>query len=148
KNQTAFTAAVSLIVGLKEVLRILKEEGLEKVFSRHRLLADATRKSMLGMGLSLFPKESPSDALTAVNAPEGFDGQAIYKTLREKYGITAAGGQDHLKGKIFRIAHLGYADTFDVIIAASAVEMVLKGMGYPVKLGSGVGMAQEILMKS
>ncbi len=148
KNQTAFTAAVSLIVGLKEVLRILKEEGLEKVFSRHRLLADATRKSMLGMGLSLFPKESPSDALTAVNAPEGFDGQAIYKTLREKYGITAAGGQDHLKGKIFRIAHLGYTDTFDVIIAASAVEMVLKGMGYPVKLGSGVGMAQEILMKS
>ncbi len=148
KNQTAFTAAVSLIVGLKEVLRILKEEGLENVFSRHRLLADATRKSMLGMGLSLFPKESPSDALTAVNAPEGFDGQAIYKTLREKYGITAAGGQDHLKGKIFRIAHLGYADTFDVIIAASAVEMVLKGMGYPVKLGSGVGMAQEILMKS
>lgn len=148
KNQTAFTAAVSLIVGLKEVLRILKEEGLEKVFSRHRLLADATRKSMLGMGLSLFPKESPSDALTAVNAPEGFDGQVIYKTLREKYGITAAGGQDHLKGKIFRIAHLGYADTFDVIIAASAVEMVLKGMGYPVKLGSGVGMAQEILMKS
>ncbi|MEK7307077.1 MAG: alanine--glyoxylate aminotransferase family protein [Nitrospirota bacterium] len=148
KNQTAFTAAVSLIVGLKEVLRILKEEGLEKVFSRHRLLADATRKSMLGMGLSLFPKESPSDALTAVNAPEGFDGQAIYKTLREKYGITAAGGQDHLKGKIFRIAHLGYADTFDVIIAASAVEMVLKGMGYPVKLGSGVGMAQEVLMKS
>ena len=147
KNQTAFTAAVSLIVGLKEVLRILKEEGLEKVFSRHRLLADATRKSMLGMGLSLFPKESPSDALTAVNAPEGFDGQAIYKTLREKYGITAAGGQDHLKGKIFRIAHLGYADTFDVIIAASAVEMVLKGMGYPVKLGSGVGMAQEVLMK-
>ncbi|MBI5745620.1 MAG: alanine--glyoxylate aminotransferase family protein [Nitrospirae bacterium] len=148
KNQTAYTAAVSLIVGLKEVLRILKEEGLEKVFSRHRLLADATRKSMLGMGLSLFPKESPSDALTAVNAPEGFDGQAIYKTLREKYGITAAGGQDHLKGKIFRIAHLGYTDTFDVIIAASAVEMVLKGMGYPVKLGSGVGMAQEILMKS
>jgi len=70
------------------------------------------------------------------------------ESVRDLLGITAAGGQDHLKGKIFRIAHLGYADTFDVIIAASAVEMVLKGMGYPVKLGSGVGMAQEILMKS
>lgn len=148
KNQTAYTASVSLIIGLKEVLRILKEDGLEKVFSRHRLLADATRKSMIAMGLSLFPRESPSDAVSAINAPEGIDGQAIYKTLREKYGVTAAGGQDHLKGKIFRIAHMGYADTFDVIIAASAVEMVLKGMGYPVKLGSGVSMAQEILMKS
>lgn len=96
--------------------------------------------------MALFPKESPSDALTAVCAPDGVDGQAIYKNLRVQYGMTAAGGQDHLKGKIFRLSHMGYADTFDVIAALAATEMVLKGLGHPVKLGSGVGKAQEILM--
>jgi len=147
KNQTAYTAAVSLIVGLDASLRMLKEEGLQNVFSRHHLLARATREAMKGLGLELFPKESPSDALTAVIAPEGFDGQAIYKDLRVKYGVTAAGGQDHLKGRVFRLAHMGYADVFDVIIGVSAVEMVLKGLGHPLKLGTGVGVAQEILLK-
>ncbi|MEK6684599.1 MAG: alanine--glyoxylate aminotransferase family protein, partial [Nitrospirota bacterium] len=138
KNQTAYTAAVSLTVGLHEVLKQLKTEGLAAIFARHKQLAHAMRQAMLSAGLTLFPKESPSDALTAVNAPPGVDGQAVYKTLREKYGITAAGGQDHLKGKIFRIAHMGYADLFDVIIAVSAVEMVIKGLGYPIKMGEGV----------
>ena len=145
KNQTAFTASVSLVVGLHEVLKNLKGEGLPKIFSRHALLAHAARQAMLAAGLTLFPKESPSDALTAVNAPEGTDGQVIYKTLRDLYGVTAAGGQDHLRGKIFRIAHMGYMDLFDVIIAISAVEMVLKGLGYPVRLGEGVKAAEEIL---
>jgi aspartate aminotransferase-like enzyme len=85
--------------------------------------------------------------VTAIEAPEGYDGQQIYKDLRVKYGITAAGGQDQLKGKVFRIANMGYIDTFDVIIAVSAIEMVLKGMGHPLKLGTGVGIAQEILLK-
>ena len=74
------------------------------------------------------------------------DGQAIYKNLRTQFGMTAAGGQDHLKGKIFRLSHMGYTDTFDVIAALAATEMVLKGLGHPVRLGSGVGRAQEILM--
>jgi aspartate aminotransferase-like enzyme len=147
KNQTAYTAAVSLMVGLHEVLKQLKAEGLANIFARHKQLAHATRQAMLAAGLTLFPKQSPSDSLTAVNAPEGVDGQAVYKILREKYGITAAGGQDHLKGKIFRIAHMGYADLFDVIIAVSAVEMVIKGLGYPVKMGEGVRAAEELLMK-
>ena len=147
KNQTAYTAAVSLIVGLDASLRMLKQEGLQNVFSRHRLLAHATREAMKGLGLQLFPKESPSNALTAVVAPEGYDGQAIYKDLRVKYGVTAAGGQDHLKGKVFRLAHMGYTDVFDVIVGIAAVEMVLKGLGHPLKLGTGVGIAQEILLK-
>lgn len=147
KNQTNFTSAVSLIIGLNHALKMLMDEGLENVFKRHERLADAMRKAMVAIGLKLFTKESPSNSLTAVMAPEGYDGQLIYKNLREKYGITAAGGQDHVKGKIFRIAHLGYADTFDVITAVSGVEMVLKGMGYPVKLGSGVAVAEEILMQ-
>ncbi len=146
KNQTAYTAGVSLMVGLQEVLKMLKAEGLGNVFARHARMAHAMREGMKAAGLALFPKQSPSDALTVVSAPAGVDGQAVYKNLREQYGITAAGGQDHLKGKIFRIAHMGYMDTFDVIQALAATEMVLKGLGHPVKLGSGVGKAEELLL--
>jgi len=146
KNQTAFTPTVSLIIGLQEVFKIMKAEGLDQMFLRQGRLAQAMREGLKAAGLSLFPKRSPSDALTAVCAPEGIDGQAVYKNLRMQYGMTAAGGQDHLKGKIFRLSHMGYADTFDVIAAVAATEMVLKGLGHPVKLGSGVGRAQEILM--
>jgi aspartate aminotransferase-like enzyme len=146
KNQTLFTPTVSLIIGLQEVFKIMKAEGLDNMFARQGRLAQAMREGIKAAGLALFPKESPSDALTAVCAPDGVDGQAIYKNLRVQYGMTAAGGQDHLKGKIFRLSHMGYADTFDVIAALAATEMVLKGLGHPVKLGSGVGKAQEILM--
>ena len=147
KNQTNFTSAVTLIIGLNSCIKMLQDEGLENMFKRHDRLARATRAAATALGLKLFPKESPSNALTAIEAPAGVDGQAIYKDLRVKYGITGAGGQDKLKGKIFRIAHLGYADTFDVITAVAGIEMVLKGLGHPVKLGTGVGAAQEILMK-
>ncbi|MEK7712988.1 MAG: alanine--glyoxylate aminotransferase family protein [Nitrospirota bacterium] len=147
KNQTNFTSPVTLIIGLNESIKLLRKEGLENVFKRHERLANATRAAVKALGLELYPKESPSNSVTAVCAPAGIDGQAIYKNLREKYGITAAGGQDHVKGKIFRIAHLGYADTFDVITAIAGLEMVLKGMGHPVKLGAGVAAAEELLMK-
>ena len=147
KNQTLFTSPVTLIIGLNAAIQMLQDEGLENVFKRHDRLARATRAAAAALNLKLFPKESPSNALTAIEAPAGVDGQAIYKDLRVKYGITGAGGQDKLKGKIFRIAHLGYADTFDVITAVAGIEMVLKGLGHPVKLGTGVGAAQEILMK-
>ncbi len=146
KNQTAYTPAVSLIIGLQEVLTMLKAQGLEMIFARHATLARAMREGVKAVGLSLFPKESPSDALTAISAPDGIDGQAVYKNLRVQYGITAAGGQDHLKGKIFRVSHMGYMDTFDVISAIAAIEMVLKGLGHRVTLGSGVARAQELLM--
>ena len=147
KNQTNFTSPVTLIIGLNESIKLLRKEGLENVFKRHERLANATRAAVKALGLELYPKESPSNSVTAVCAPAGIDGQAIYKNLREKYGITAAGGQDHIKGKIFRIAHLGYADTFDIITAIAGLEMVLKGMGQPVKLGAGVAAAEELLMK-
>jgi len=145
-NQTNFTSPVTLIIGLNESLKILQAEGLENAFRRHERLAHATREAVKAIGLEMFTKESPSCSVTAINAPAGIDGQEIYKNLRVKYGITAAGGQGQAKGKIFRIAHLGYADTFDVITAIAGVEMVLKGMGHPVKLGTGVAVAQELLM--
>lgn len=145
KNENAFTPAVSLLIGLQAVLRQLKEDGLEAVFARHDLLARATRAAMLALGLELYTQDLPSNAVTAVKVPEGIDGQALTKQLREKYGITIAGGQDRAKGKIFRLAHLGYADVFDVIIAVSAVEMCLHDLGYKLEFGRGVKAAQEVL---
>lgn len=147
KNQTNFTSPVTLIIGLNEALGMLRAEGLRGVFGRHERLAHATREAVKAMGLGLYAKESPSNSVTAIEAPPGLDGQLIYKNLREKYGITGAGGQDKAKGKIFRLAHLGYADTFDVITGIAALEMVLKGMGHPVKLGSGVAVCEELLME-
>lgn len=145
KNQTAYTPAVSLVIGLNEVIRMMKKEGLENIFARHHALAEATRAAMKALGLKLLAPDAPSDAVTAVLAPDGIEAGKIVKTLREKFNITIAGGQDHLKGKIFRIAHLGYSGTFDVITAVSAVEIALKDAGYPVELGKGVKAALEIL---
>jgi len=146
KNQTNFTSPVTLIIGLNESLKMLQAEKLENVFKRHEKLAQTTRKAVKGLGLELYAKQSPSNAVTAIMTPPGIDGQAVYKNLREKYGITAAGGQDQARGKIFRIAHLGYVDKFDVITAIAGIEMVLKGMGHPVQLGTGVAIAEELLM--
>ena len=144
-NQTAWTPAVSLVVGLADVLRQIREETREGVFARTGRLAKATRAAVKALGLDLYAPGSPSDACTAVKMPAGVDGQAVKKALRERFGITVAGGQDQAKGKIIRIAHLGYADTFDVVTAVSALEMVLAGMGQKVNLGAGVGAALEVL---
>ena len=144
KNQTNFTPAISLIMGLRESLKMMKEEGRENVFRRIDILARATREGAMALGLKVFAK-SPSPAVTAIVAPEGIDGQAIYKTLWKKYGVTGAGGQDQLKGKIFRIATLGYADKYDVITALSALEFTLRDLGYKFQMGIGVAKALEVL---
>ena len=144
KNQTNFTPAISLIVGLRESLRMIKEEGLENVYKRINTLAYATREGARALGLKVFAK-TPSPAVTAITAPEGIDGQAIYKTLWKKYGVTGAGGQDQLKGKIFRIATLGYADKYDVITAVAALEFTLRDLGYKFDMGKGVAKAVDCL---
>ena len=144
KNQTNFTPAISLITGLRESLRILREEGLDNVYHRSEMLARATREGAAAIGLEIFSKD-PSPAVTAICAPEGIDGQAIYKTLWKKYGVTGAGGQDFLKGRIFRLATLGYADKYDVITAVAAIEFTLNDLGYKFRLGSGVAAAVNCL---
>lgn len=144
KNQTNFTPAISLIIGLRESLRMIKSEGLEDVYKRIEILAHATREGASALGLKTFAK-SPSPAVTAIYAPEGVDGQAIYKTLWKKYGVTGAGGQDQLKGKIFRIATLGYADKYDVITAVSALEFTLRDLGYKFQMGAGISAAINVL---
>ncbi len=144
KNQTNFTPAISLISGLNQSLRMIKAEGLENVYKRIDKLAYATREGAKALGLQVFAK-SPSPAVTAIVAPEGVDGEAIYKTLWKKYGVTGAGGQDQLKGKIFRIATLGYADKYDVITAIAALEFTLRDLGYKFEMGKGVAKAVDCL---
>lgn len=146
-NTTAYTPAASLIIGLRDALKMMKEEGLENVFARHNRLARATRAAVKAMGLKLLAPDSPSDATTGAYMPEGVDGEKFVKYLRDDMGITMAGGQDHLKGKIIRIAHLGYVDTFDIIVAISSIEMALRKFGHKVEFGKGVAAAQEILME-
>ncbi len=145
EGQTAWTPAVSLIVGLKNVLAMIREEGLSNVHKRSARFAKATREAVKAMGLTLYAPESPSDACTAVNIPEGVDGGKVKKILRESYAVTVAGGQDQAKGKIVRIAHLGYVGTFDVITAISALEMALVDAGHKMQMGAGVAKAMEIL---
>ena len=145
KGDTAYTPAVSMIMGLRASLDIIKKEGLENVFARHALLARATREAMKALGLELLAPDSPSDAVTAVKVPPGVDGGAITKTLRDKYGVTIAGGQSQLKGKIFRISHMGYVTAADMLLVIGMVEVVLKELGYSLDLGKGVSTAQEIL---
>jgi len=144
-NTTAYTPAISLITGLREALKMIKEEGLPNTFARHDRLARATRAGTAAIGLKPLAPNSPSNAATGVFVPDGVDGGKLVKYLRDEMGVTLAGGQDHLKGKIIRIAHLGYVDTFDIITAISSIEIALNKLGHKVEHGKGVGAAQQIL---
>ncbi len=148
-NQTsAYTPAVSLVIGLRAVLKSFKEEGIENVHKRHNRLARATRAAAKALGLKMVAPDAPADSATGVFLPDGIDGGKIVKSLRDDFGVTLAGGQDQWKGKVIRIAHLGYVDTFDTIIAISAIEMALKKFGHAVELGKGVAAAEEILLEA
>ena len=146
-DTSAYTPAVSLVIGLRRVLLDIKEEGLESVYRRHDRLARATRAAAKGLGLKIVAPDSPANSSTGIFLPEGMDGGKLFKFIRDDMGVTLAGGQDQWKGKIVRIAHLGYIDSFDIIIAVSALEMALKKMGHNVALGKGVAAAQEILLE-
>jgi len=146
KHQSAWTPAVSLVAGLKAALGLLQAEGLPAIFARHERLARATRAAVTALGLDLFA-ERPSPAVTAVKVPEGVDGGAIVRVLRDKHGISIAGGQGSMQGKIFRIATLGYADAYDVLTGIAALEFTLAELGYPVRLGDALRAAQDVLQK-
>lgn len=148
KMTTAFTPAVSLIFGLRASLQMMQEEGLERVYARHERLARATRAAAEALGLNLLAPDNPSPAATGILLPGGMDGEKLLEYLRDRMGITFAEGQDQLKGKIIRIAHVGYIGAFDVLVAIGALEMALKKFGHPVELGRGVAAAQQVLMES
>ncbi len=144
---TPYTSSVSLILQLRESIRLIKEEGLENVWKRHARIASAVRMGVKALGLKPFAGGKPSNAVTSVWAPEGIDGDAVNKKIRDDYGITMAGGQGKMKGKMFRIGHLGYVDMFDAVIALAAVEMALTELGVKITLGAGVKAVEEELLK-
>ncbi len=146
KEDTPYTPALTLIIGLAGALRMMKAEGMENIWRRHAILAEATREAVRALGLKLLA-ETPSNAVTAVWAPEGVDAELLTKVLRDGSGITFAGGQGKLKGKIFRIAHLGWIDQFEILEAIAALEVQLAKMGYQVVPGVGVGAAEKVFLR-
>jgi aspartate aminotransferase-like enzyme len=146
QKQTPFTPAVTLIVSLAESLRIIRKTGIENVFARTEKYARAARAGIRALNLALFADEKCAcNVLTSAKTPENIDGQKIVKTLRQEYGISIAGGQDKLKGKIIRLAHMGYIDQFDLFVGLAGLEMVLPRLGHKVEPGSAVAAAEKML---
>jgi aspartate aminotransferase-like enzyme len=144
-NETAYTPAVTLTVGLVEALRMIKEEGLAECFARHAKLAEATRAACVALDCQLFAPTAPSPTVTSVYGPGGLDTGKLVKHMQTAYGVSITGGQDSVKGKIFRIAHLGYFGPFDILTSVSAIEMGLGDLGVPVKRGAGTAAAEAVL---
>jgi aspartate aminotransferase-like enzyme len=148
KGASPFTPAVSLFLGLDVALGMIEAEGLDDVMARHRLLARATRAGVAAMGLELFgDPDERSTVVTAIELPEEVDGGKVPGALR-RLGITANGGQDHLKGRILRIAHCGYFGAFDILTSLSGLEMVLHQLGREVDHGAGAGAAQRVFLEA
>jgi aspartate aminotransferase-like enzyme len=144
KQTTPFTAAVSLIRGLHKALEMILDEGLDAVHARHARLATAARAAAKAMGLQLVA-EAPANGVTAVYGPEGMDTGELINLMRDKYGVTMAGGQAQLKGKIFRIGHMGYVSEEDLLVAIGTLEKALRELGYEFEAGAGLQAAQEAL---
>ncbi len=148
-GETAWTPAVGLIQGLDIVLTKMKQTGLAPVFAHHARLAEATRRGVKAMNCELFCKGTPSDALTAVLVPSSIpEGKKVISVLRDRFGITMAGGQDAWKGKMFRIAHLGYFDELDMVTVLSACEQTLKQLGHNLEMGKGPGAASQYFFET
>ena len=140
----AFTPAVSLIRGLDVALGLIAEAGLEAAFERHVRLGRATRAGLKAMGLELFsPDDDSSAVVTVANVPDGIDGGELLRHLRDRHGVTLAPGQGHLKGRIFRIGHIGWFDVFDIAAALAAVELSLAELGAEIERGVAVSRAFE-----
>ncbi len=144
---SAFTPAVGLVQALDVALGLIEEEGVTQVFERHRLLGNATRAAVKALDLEIFgPEDEGANVCTAIRLPDDIDGTRVPKVMRDRYGITIAGGQARLKGKICRIAHCGYFGAFDILTAVSGLEMTLTELGHHVEQGAGVGAAQRVFL--
>ncbi|HRX84938.1 MAG TPA: alanine--glyoxylate aminotransferase family protein, partial [Phycisphaerae bacterium] len=142
-----YTPANTLVLGLQQVLRGVKQRGIENVWKETRMLADATRAAATAIGMKVF-SQSPSDSVTAMWVPDGVDEAALRKTMRGVHGMQIAGGQDDLKGKVIRIGHMGYMDAGDTLAVIGALELTLKGLGHKFTIGAGLKAAQEVFAKT
>jgi serine---pyruvate transaminase len=141
-----FTPAVGLVKALDVALGMIEAEGLERVFERHALLGRATREATRALELDLLggaPDEN-ANVVTAIALPDSIDGGRVPKLMRDRFGVTIAGGQGKLRGKIARVAHCGYFGAFDIIVTISALEMTLRELGHEAEPGAGVAAAQRV----
>jgi aspartate aminotransferase-like enzyme len=143
ENDTPYTPAHTLLRAMRVSLKRLVGQGIENVWAEQARNAAAARAGLAALGLELFPSP-PNNALTAVKMPPGIDSSELLKRLEKKYGLKLANGQDQLKGRILRLAHMGYIDQFDILAAVSGIELVLAEMGHPVEPGRGVAAAQRV----
>lgn len=143
-NKGTFTSPVSLFMGLLDIFDLIEEMGLDNIYKETEIKSKAFKAAVAAWGLELYSKENASTGLSAVQAPEGIDAQDVVGWLKNKYAIFIAGGQAQAKGKIFRVAHMGYISEFDTLQAISAIEMALAGLGYDFELGTGVAAAQKV----
>ena len=142
---SAFTPAVSLFRALDVALEMIFEEGLDEVFARHAILAQAARAGVEALGLERFGPDDPdANVVTAAALPDDVDGAKVPKTMRDRYGVTVAGGQGHLKGRIVRIAHCGYYGAFDIVTALTAFGMALRDVGYDAEPGAAAAAAERV----
>jgi serine---pyruvate transaminase len=142
-----FTPAVGLICALDVALGLIEDEGLEAVYERHRLLGRATREAARAMELdTLGEADDNANVVTAIALPDSIDGAKVPKLMRDRFGITIAGGQGRLKGKIARVAHCGYFGAFDIVVTIAALEMTLLELGHELELGAGVAAAQRVFL--
>lgn len=142
ENMTAWTPAITLLMGLQESLRLMRATGLENLWNHYARLAQSVRAGVQALGLELFA-QVPSNALTAVKVPDGIDGRKLVERLRAVYGVTIAGGQGALKGKIFRVTHMGDYDHLDMVALMAALELTLRDLGWKFELGAGVAAMQK-----
>ena len=144
-----FTPAVTLWRALDVALGLILDEGLARVFERHAILARAARAGVEMLGLERFgPDDDGANVVTAALLPDSIAGAEVPKLMRDRYGVTAAGGQGRLKGRIVRIAHCGYYGAFDILSTIAALEMTLKELGADVTLGAGVSTAQQVFLEA
>jgi aspartate aminotransferase-like enzyme len=147
ENDTPFTPANTLIKAQRVSLKKIRAEGIENLWARHARMGAAARAAIKAMGLENFA-ERPNNALTVVKVPAGIDGNELLKNLEAKYGYKLANGQDTLKGKIWRLSHMGYCDAFDVMGALSALELALLDAGFKLEPGAGVAAAQRAMAET
>jgi len=146
-TDTPYTAAHTLLRAMRVSLKKIRAEGIENIWATQARNAAAARAAFVALGLKIFPVR-PNNALTAGEMPAGIDSSALLSKLEKQYGLKLANGQDHLKGKIIRLAHMGYIDQFDIMTAIAGIELALMEMGHPVEPGTGLAAAQRVFAEA
>ncbi len=148
KGESPWTPAISLLLGLAETLKYIRELGRENLIENAQLLAAATREAAVALGLELYATATPSGAVTSIRPPKGVDSGEIVKQFKTRFGAIIANGQGSMKGEIFRIAHLGYFDFADLFAVIAELEIILHSLDHPVEFGTGVRRVQQVYVEA